>query len=416
MTSRLSGFHKLELATRLRDLSLSNKSTSVLQSTSEHFGELADDMVENAIGTMPIPLGLATNVRVDGEDVLVPMATEESSVVAAVCNSAKQCYETGGVKSLATEPLMIAQIQVLDLDEPFAAKDKVLARKVEIKTFCDGLDPVLLSLGGGLNDVECRVIDTGRGAMLIVHIIVNVLDAMGANAVNTMAEALAPKIAEWTGGRTLLRILSNLADKRLVKATVQFSAETIGGTNVREAILDAAEFAWSDPYRAATHNKGIMNGISAVALATGNDTRALESGAHAYAARDGQYRGLSRWHADDGGNLVGDLELPMAVGIVGGATKAHPVAQANLEIMKIKSADRLARVIVAVGLLQNFGALKALATVGIQKGHMALHARNVAIAAGAEGPEIDIIATVIVGQGKVRQDVAEAVLEKIRGV
>jgi len=385
MTSRISGFHKLDQKERLRTLSLSERAAQQLSATGVSFGELAEHMVENAIGTMPIPLGVATNVRVDGEDVLVPMATEESSVVAAVCNSARQCYEAD-----------------------------VLAKKREIKALCDELDPILVKLGGGLEDVEARVIDSDRGAMLVVHIVVNVLDAMGANAVNTMAEALAPKLAAWTGGRTLLRTLSNLADKRLVKATVCFDPQAIGGDEVRERILDAAEFAWVDPYRAATHNKGIMNGISAVALATGNDTRALESGAHAFAARDGQYRALSRWHAGESGSLVGTLELPMAVGIVGGATKAHPIAQANLEIMKIETADRLARVIAAVGLLQNFGALKALATVGIQKGHMALHARNVAIAAGAEGNEIDLVADYLVSEGKVRQDIAETKLNELR--
>jgi hydroxymethylglutaryl-CoA reductase len=414
MTSRISGFHKLDQKERLRTLSLSERAAQQLSATGVSFGELAEHMVENAIGTMPIPLGVATNVRVDGEDVLVPMATEESSVVAAVCNSARQCYEADGVTTEATDPLMIAQIQILDLQDPFVAKSGVLAKKREIKALCDELDPILVKLGGGLEDVEARVIDSDRGAMLVVHIVVNVLDAMGANAVNTMAEALAPKLAAWTGGRTLLRILSNLADKRLVKATVCFDPQAIGGDEVRERILDAAEFAWVDPYRAATHNKGIMNGISAVALATGNDTRALESGAHAFAARDGQYRALSRWHAGESGSLVGTLELPMAVGIVGGATKAHPIAQANLEIMKIETADRLARVIAAVGLLQNFGALKALATVGIQKGHMALHARNVAIAAGAEGNEIDLVADYLVSEGKVRQDIAETKLNELR--
>ena len=238
MTSRISGFHKLDLNKRLSSLKLSNKTTSVIASTAEPFGELADHMVENTIGTMPVPLGVATNVRVDAIDVLVPMATEESSVIAAVCNSARQCYESGGVTTEATDPLMIAQIQVLDLADPFAAKDLVLSKKEEIKDLCDGLDPTLLSLGGGLQDVECRVLDTERGGMLVVHIIVNVLDAMGANAVNTMAEALAPRIAAWTKGRTLLRILSNLADKRLVKAKVSFNVEAIGGSEVRETILD----------------------------------------------------------------------------------------------------------------------------------------------------------------------------------
>jgi len=268
MTSRISGFHKLDQKERLRTLSLSERAAQQLSATGVSFGELAEHMVENAIGTMPIPLGVATNVRVDGEDVLVPMATEESSVVAAVCNSARQCYEADGVTTEATDPLMIAQIQILDLQDPFVAKSGVLAKKREIKALCDELDPILVKLGGGLEDVEARVIDSDRGAMLVVHIVVNVLDAMGANAVNTMAEALAPKLAAWTGGRTLLRILSNLADKRLVKATVCFDPQAIGGDEVRERILDAAEFAWVDPYRAATHNKGIMNGISAVALAT----------------------------------------------------------------------------------------------------------------------------------------------------
>ncbi len=376
---------------------------------------LADHLVENVVGTMSIPLGIATNMKVDGEDLLIPMATEESSVVAAVCNAARQCYETGGFTTSMSGTLMIAQIQAVAVADPHAARLRILDRRDAVEAICNGCDPVLVRFGGGFRDLEVRVVDSAGGAMLVTHLIVDTRDAMGANAVNSMAEAVAPHIAQWSGGRVRLRILSNLADRRLARAHAVWHLDRIGGAEVRDGIISAYQFAAADPYRAATHNKGIMNGVSAVVLATGNDTRAVEAGAHAYAARQGRYGSLTRFEATADGQLSGSIELPMAVGLIGGATKAHPTAQANLRVLGVTSAERLARVIAAVGLAQNFSALKALATTGIQKGHMALHARNIAMMAGAAGDEIEAVAHALVERGTVRQDVAEAILRERRG-
>lgn len=363
---------------------------------------------------MNVPLGVATNLIVDGEEVLVPMATEESSVIAAVCNAAKQCRDTGGVTATWTGPQMIAQVQILNCPDPEAAKQALLDRRDEIKESCDACDPMLLKLGGGFRDIEVRVLDTRIGPMVILHLIVDTRDAMGANAVNTMAEKLAPHVENWTGGNVKLRILSNLADRRVVTVRGVWRTETIGGEDVRDGMIAASAFADADPYRAATHNKGIMNGISAVVLATGNDTRAIEAGAHAFASRSGRYTALSTWDMTSEGDLEGVMEIPMAVGIVGGATKVHPTAQACLKIMGVSNAERLAKVAAAVGLVQNFSALKALATTGIQAGHMRLHAQNLAITVGAVGDEIEAVAGAIVAQGEIREDAAQAALEQIR--
>ena len=409
-TSRLPGFHNLSRAERLEAVAkaagLDAAEVARFAAASEAEGELADHLSENVIGVMAIPLGIATNLIVDGEEALVPMATEESSVIAAVCNGAKACREAGGVFTSADAPRMIAQVQVIGLPDPLAARAKLFEREAEIGALCDQCDPMLVSLGGGFRGIEARV----AGGFLILHLIVDVRDAMGANAVNTMAERLAPHVERWTGGRVGLRILSNLADRRLVRARAVWPAAEIGA-DVVDRMLEAAAFAFADPYRAATHNKGIMNGISAVGLATGNDTRALEAGAHAYAAtRPGGYGPLTRYEKTASGDLSGLIELPMPVGIVGGATKAHPTARLALKIMGAKGADRLGRVIAAVGLVQNFSAMRALATEGIQRGHMGLHARNVAIAAGAEGPEIDRVAAEMVARREIREDVARALL------
>ncbi|EAV41657.1 3-hydroxy-3-methylglutaryl-coenzyme A reductase (mvaA) [Stappia aggregata IAM 12614] len=417
-SSRIEGFHKLDPSGRLlavqRQAKLDNKSVSDLVEAASGHIELADRLVENAISSISIPVGIATNMTVDGRDVLVPMASEESSVIAAVCNSAKRCRSTGGFKTSTSGPLMAAQIQLLGVSDPENVRLKVLERIDDIRTICEEIDPLLVKLGGGFRDLDIRVIDTAEGPMTIVHIIVDTRDAMGANAVNSMAEALAPKLEEWTGARSLLRILTNLADRRVARVRAVWPLEEIGGEKVRDDMLSAYHFADADPYRAATHNKGIMNGISAVVLATGNDTRAVEAGAHAFAARDGRYRSMSRWEKDGDGNLVGILELPMAVGLIGGATKIHPTAQANLKILGVTTADELARIIVAVGLAQNFGALRALATTGIQKGHMGLHAQNVALMVGATGEEIDQVASELKALGKVRQDLAEEILARLR--
>lgn len=416
-SSRIGGFHRKTPQERL-DLvaafaGLDEPTKSRLADMGNLPQDLADKMIENVVGTMNIPIGIATNMRVDGEDVLVPMATEESSVVAAVCNAARQTYDAGFVTSMSGN-LMIAQVQAVDVPDPHAARHRLLERRDEIRTICDACDPMLVALGGGFRDLEVRILETLGGTMVITHLIVDTRDAMGANAVNTMAEKIAPHVAGWTGGRVFLRILSNLADRRLARAHAVWKTDDIGGTIVRDGIVSAYQFAAADPYRAATHNKGIMNGISAVVLATGNDCRAVEAGAHAYAARDGRYTSLSRYEIDGDGNLSASIELPLAVGLIGGATKIHPTAQACLKILGVTTSERLARIIAAVGLAQNFSALKALATVGIQSGHMALHAQNVAIMAGAMGDEIDAVAKLLVERKTVRIDVANEIVARIR--
>lgn len=416
--SRISGFHRKSPRERLQLVAafagLDPAATEGLANTGSLDLDLADRLVENVVGSMNIPLGIATNMKVDGEDLLIPMATEESSVVAAVCNAARQCYEAGGFSTSMSGTLMIAQIQTIDVADPHAARMRILERRDDIKAVCDACDPILLTFGGGFRDLDVRVLDTLSGPMLITHLIVDTRDAMGANAVNTMAEKIAPHIAEWTGGRVYLRILSNLADRRLARAHAVWPLEQIGGADVRDGIISAYHFAAADPYRAATHNKGIMNGISAVVLATGNDTRAVEAGAHAYAARHGHYGSLTCFEQTRDGHLSGSIEIPMAVGLIGGATKVHPTAQTSLKILGVISAERLARIIAAVGLAQNFSALKALATTGIQKGHMALHAQNIAMMAGAVGDEIERVARVLVERGTIRQDVAQLVLQDLR--
>ncbi|MCW1955241.1 MAG: hydroxymethylglutaryl-CoA reductase, degradative [Roseobacter sp.] len=411
-SSRIAGFHSLSRAERLAQLValglLSEAEARALGQEAGPLAELAESLSENVIGAVAVPLGVATNLPVDRADVLVAVATEESSGIAAVSNGARACRALGGLVTEADDPCMIAQVQITGLAELATAKAAVEARAEEIAELCNACDPMLVRLGGGFRGLEVRIC----GPFLVVHLIIDVRDAMGANAVNTMAEALAPKLEGWSGGKVGLRILSNLADRRLVRARAVWRAEEIGAERVR-GIVSAYEFAAHDPYRAATHNKGIMNGISAVALATGNDTRALEAGAHAFAATKGQaggYGPLSRYGVTAEGDLWGEIELPMAVGIVGGATRAHPTAQKALKIMQITRADRLARVMAAVGLVQNFSALRALAGEGIQRGHMGLHARNLAIVAGAKGAEIERIARRMIERGQIREDVARALL------
>lgn len=414
-TSRLPGFHNLDRSARLQAVAeasgLATEEQAHLAHAAKAEGDLADHLSENVIGVMSVPLGVATNMVVDGEDVLVPMATEESSVIAAVCNGAKACREAGGIATSADAPRMIAQVQVSGLSDPQSARAALYERIEEIRILCNACDPMLVRLGGGFHDIEARVV----GDFLVLHLIVDVRDAMGANAVNTMAEALAPEVEQWTGGTVGLRILSNLADRRLVRARAIWPAAEIG-PEVVDGMLSAYAFAACDPYRAATHNKGIMNGISAVALATGNDTRAIEAGAHAFAATRGSgYVPLTSWEKTAAGDLSGVIELPMPVGIIGGATKVHPTARAALKIMGATTADRLARVMAATGLVQNFSAMRALATEGIQRGHMSLHARNVAIAAGATGDLVDAVARELVARKAVREDTAREVLAALSG-
>lgn len=417
-SSRIGGFHKLGVAQRIQAVAqfagLKESDQALLADTGNLPADMADHLIENFVGTMNIPMGVATNMKIDGRDRLIPMATEESSVVAAVCNAARQSYDAGGFVTSMSGTLMIAQIQLTEVRDPQHARLCILERKVEVQAICDACDPVLLKLGGGFRELEVRVLDTRGGPMVITHIVVDTRDAMGANAVNTMAEKLAPQIAAWTGGRTNLRILSNLADRRLARARCTWPLAAIGGEAVRDGMVSAYHFADADPYRAATHNKGIMNGVSAVVLATGNDTRAVEAGAHAYAARNGRYASLTTWEVTANGDLAGSIELPMAVGLVGGATKLHPMAKVALKVLGVTSAEELARIIAAVGLAQNFSAMKALATTGIQKGHMALHAQNVALMAGALGDEVDRVAQALVASGTVRIDVAEAQLARLR--
>jgi hydroxymethylglutaryl-CoA reductase len=377
--------------------------------------EQADHMVENVVGVLGVPVGIATNFRVDGRDVLVPMATEEPSVVAAASNLARMTRDHGGFVTSATPPLMQAQIQVLDVPDPAAARHRLLAAAPELMALADAQDPALIAHGGGMKDLLVRVIPTSRQTYVVVHLVVDVRDAMGANAVNTMAEAVAPRVAQIAGGRSLLRILTNKADLRVTRVSAVFDRDLLGGPEAVANMVDAAEFAVADPYRAATHNKGIMNGITAVVLATGNDTRAVEAGAHSHAiGPDGRYTAMSRFETTYDGHLVGTLELPMPVGLVGGATKVHPAARANVAILGVGSAAELARIILAVGLAQNAGALRALATEGIQRGHMSLHARNVAVSAGAQPQEVDDVARRMVAERAIRTEVAEQILTELR--
>src|SRR3954471_2548416 len=417
-SSRISGFHKMSPEERLALVEsfagLDPEAKAQLAQPGNLDPHIADHMIENAIGTMSIPIGIAVNMKIDGRDVLVPMATEKSSVVAAVCNSARQCYDSGGFITSVSGNLMIAQVQLVQVTDPENARIRIVERREEIASICDGCDPMLVQLGGGFRDLEVRVLDTRGGPMVVTHIIVDTRDAMGANAVNTMAEKLAPEIEAWTGGKVYLRILSNLADRRLARARAVWPLEAIGGESVRDGMITAYQFAEADPYRAATHNKGIMNGISAVVLATGNDTRAVEAGCHSHAVRDGRYTTLSHMERAADGNLVATLEIPMPVGLIGGATKTHPTARAAVRLLGVETASELAQVIVAVGLAQNVGAVRALATEGIQRGHMTLHARNIAISAGAVGDEIDAVVKQLVTEGKVRQDRAEAILADLR--
>ncbi len=429
-SSRLAGFYNKTLDERVETIAawadLTKEETATLRGTMGLDQERADQMIENVVGRHALPLGIAVNFLINGQDVLVPMVIEEPSVVAGASFAAKLARTGGGFKATTTPSEMIGQIQVLDVADPNSARFDILAAREELLARANETDPILLELGGGARDLEARVIETSpAGPMVIVHLIVDCRDAMGANAVNTACEALAPHIESITGGRVLLRILSNLADRRLARARCTIPAETLAFASseaeafsrqeVVQGIVEAAAFADADPYRAATHNKGIMNGVDAVVLATGNDWRAVEAGAHAYAARDGQYTSLSSWAQDADGNLVGTLEMPLSVGIVGGATRVHPAAQVALKILRVETARDLAETIAAVGLAQNLAALRALATEGIQKGHMQLHARQVAIAAGASGTEIEQVASRMVSQGTIRPDRAESVLAQLRG-
>lgn len=415
-------FYQLTIDERLEHLARENNlSKDEAVTLKGKLGLTPDDanhMIENVVGVFGLPLGIVQHFRINGRDVLIPMAVEEPSIVAGASFMAKLARRTGGFFAHTTPPEMIGQMQILDLDDPASARLKLLAEKDALLAQAEEVDPVLQKLGGGPKDLEVRLIPNSPiGPFLVAHLIYDVRDAMGANAVNTAVERLAPMVETISGGRVLLRILSNLADRRLARARVTIRTQDLAfdqfkGEAVRDGIIEAWAFAQSDPYRAATHNKGIMNGIDPIVIATGNDWRAIEAGAHAYAARHGRYTSLSTWGKDEDGNLAGTLEMPMAVGIVGGATGVHPAAKVCLKLMSVKTAAELAEIIVSVGLAQNLAALRALATEGIQRGHMTLHARQVAIAAGAQGDQVDQLAAQLVADQTIRIDYAKDLLKK----
>ena len=422
MTSSFSGFYKLSPAERMAKVVAE---TGISEEEAKKIAEpslsvdLADKMVENVIGTYTLPMGVALNFKINGEDVIIPMVTEEPSVIAAASNAAKMARPSGGFTTSFTGSIMIAQVQMVDVAAPAYAKNVILEHKAEIEKICNEKDPVLVKFGGGFYDLDVRLVESEVGTMVIVHLLVNVGDAMGANAVNSMAEVVAPYIEQITGGKAYLRILSNLATYRLARARVRVRKEDLSkekdpkdGANIVNKIIEAYAFAAADPYRAATHNKGIMNGITAAVMATGNDTRAIESGAHAYAAMKGRYTSLTVWEKDENGDLVGSIEIPMAVGLVGGATKTHPGAKVAVKILGVKTAAELAQIYAAVGLAQNLAAIKALATEGIQRGHMKLHARTVAASVGAEGEALEQIVKQMISDGNVNVEYAKKLMSK----
>jgi hydroxymethylglutaryl-CoA reductase len=417
-SSLISGFYKLTPKERLRLIKefaeLTDEETDQLQNTGSLPLDLADRMIENVIGITPMPMGIGVNFLINNRDYLIPMAIEEPSVVAAASYAAKMARDGGGFHTSSTPPIMIGQIQVTNVKDPYAARMRVLQSKEDVLKRANEQDPVLVSAGGGARDLDAKIINTTRGPMVIVELQVDCRDAMGANAVNTMAEAVAPMIERLTGGRVYLRIISNLATKRLVRAWCVVPEKSVGGGEVVDGIVNACAFAVADPYRAATHNKGILNGIIAVILATCNDHRAIEAGAHAYAARNGQYTSLSTWEKNENGDLVGSLELPMAVGLIGGAVRTHPIAKIAVKILGVKTANEFGEVCAAVGLAQNLGALRALSHEGIQRGHMSLHARNIAVTAGATGELIDLVAAKMVEEHRIRVDKAKELIEQYK--
>ena len=422
-TSRLSGFYKRPLAERAAIVAqwadLSAAEQSALVGISGLNAAQADHMIENAVGVYGLPLGIATNFLINGREYLVPMVTEEPSVIAAVSSAAKLFRDSGGFITSSDEPVMIAQLQVLDLPDLYAAAGVIRQEKAALMEAANQIGGSIVRRGGGARDVEVRPMEnTPVGDMLIVHVLFDTRDAMGANAINTVAERLAPQVESLTGGRVNLRILSNLADRRKARAqgtidSRHLATTGLNGARVVRSIVEAGVFAEIDPYRAATHNKGIMNGIDAVVIATGNDWRAVEAGAHAYAARNGAYTSLTRWWQDEAGHLHGEIELPLALGIVGGATRVHPTAQLALRILGVETAQQLAEIAAAVGLAQNLAAIRALATDGIQKGHMRLHAKQLAVAAGATPEQVDRVVERMVEEGNIRAERAQQLVQQI---
>src|SRR5690625_3572296 len=423
-TSRIPGFYKMDVNQRRElleeQLNLTLEKKDTLYSNEALDLEKADKMIENVIGTFQLPLGLGLNFLINNKEYKIPMAVEEPSIIASASYIAKLVRDAGGFKTEATERVMIGQIQVVGCEDFHLAKETILEHKEELIELANEAYPSLQKRGGGAEDLDVRLLNESESIysqMLVIHLYINTVDAMGANMINTMVESIAPNVEVLTKGKVYLRILSNLADRCLAKSRCVIpphllASDGFTGEEVRDGVIHAYEFAASDPYRATTHNKGIMNGIDPVVIATGNDWRAVEAGAHAYAAKDGHYTSMTKWYADEEGNLVGELELPMAIGTVGGATRVHPMSQLALKILDIDTADELSKLLVSVGLAQNLGALKALATDGIQKGHMTLHSRSVAIAAGATGEMVEIIAKKLVEAKEIRVGKAKELLEE----
>jgi len=414
--SDISGFYKLSLEKRQQLLAnlvnLDQDDLKLLKNLGYFLPNQIDTLIENVVGSYQLPFGIAVNFKINDKDYLIPMVIEEPSVVAAASNAAKMARKHGGFQSEKIESIMISQIQVTDLKNIEETKDLLIKNKKNILKLANDQDPLLIELGGGALNLEVREITTRKGKMLILHLLVNVLDVMGANVVNTMAESITPYIEELSGGKVYLRIVSNLATHRIARCKAVFDKDLLGGDEVVEGILSAYEFALADPYRATTHNKGIMNGIIALTLATGNDTRAIEAGAHAYASLKGKYEPLTKYRTDSTGNLIGEIEIPLALGIIGGMTKIHPMARLALKILNVQSAEELSQIAAALGLAQNVAALRALAAEGIQKGHMRLHSRNIAKLAGVPDDLIEKVAKKIVEDKKVRVDYAKEIFKE----
>ena len=417
-TSDISGFYKLPISERLAKVKeyadLTDEEVVALSNTGALGEDLADRMIENVVGTMPLPLGIAMNFTINGKDYLIPMAIEEPSVVAAASNLAKVARKQGGFRTSHSGSLMIGQVQLTGVSDPWATRAKILAHKDEILEKCDACEPVLVKFGGGARDMIVRVVESMSGPMVVTHLVIDTRDAMGANAVNTMAEAIAPFIEQITGGKVYLRIISNLASYRIARAWAIFDKDELGGEDVVDGMIKAYHFAAADPFRCATHNKGIMNGISAVVIASGNDFRAVEAGAHSYATIEGGYKPLTKYEKTKEGHLVGVIEVPTAVGLVGGATKVHPTARANVKILGVETADELGEIMASVGLAQNAAALRALATEGIQRGHMRLHARNMAVQAGATIEIVDEVVRRLAELKKFDFGTAEEIVKEIK--
>ncbi|MCB9533090.1 MAG: hydroxymethylglutaryl-CoA reductase, degradative [Myxococcales bacterium] len=424
--SRIAGFYRLDRAARLSALVeagfLSGDQAAALAATGSALPfETADQLIENVVGCFELPIGIGLNFVVNGRDYVVPMVVEEPSIVAAVSHAACIVRGAGGFSAEADAPVMTGQVQVVGVEDVTKARAALFEAAPRLVAAANAAEPGMARRGGGATGIDVRVLEgTSRySQMLVVHLHVDARDAMGANLVNTMCEAIAPLVEELTGGRVYLRILTNLTDRRRVRARCSIPTDALAwqgfsGAEVAEGVAQASAFAEADPYRAATHNKGVMNGIDAAAVAVGQDWRAIEAGAHAYAARDGVYGPMATWRVD-GGHLVGEIDIPMALGIVGGPTRVHPTVQVLLSMLGVESAAELACVFASVGLAQNLAALKALASTGIQRGHMALHARSVAATAGATGAVAERIAARLIEEGRIKVDRARELLAELSG-